>query len=65
MKCPVCGADTEIVNTRSVDVDCIRRRRECVECKYRFSTLEYEEETIKRMEASYEERKRAKARGNR
>lgn len=65
MKCPVCGADTEVVNSRVTDCECVKRRRECVECKYRFTTLEYEEEIIKRMEASYEERKRAKTRGNR
>lgn len=61
MKCPVCGAETEVVNSRSIDVDCVRRRRECVECKYRFSTLEYEEEVIKRMEADLKNEKGRRA----
>lgn len=61
MKCPVCGAETEVVNSRSIDVDCVRRRRECVECKYRFSTLEYEEEVIKRMEANLKNEKGRRA----
>ena len=61
MKCPVCGAETEVVNSRSIDVECVRRRRECVECKYRFSTLEYEEEVIKRMEADLKNEKGRRA----
>ena len=61
MKCPVCGAETEVVNSRSIDVDCVRRSRECVECKYRFSTLEYEEEVIKRMEANLKNEKGRRA----
>lgn len=42
MKCPYCGSsDTEVVETRaSEDVDTIRRRRECLKCKKRFTTYE-------------------------
>lgn len=42
MKCPYCGSgETEVVETRaSEDVDTIRRRRECIGCKKRFTTYE-------------------------
>jgi len=42
MKCPYCGStESEVVETRtSEDVDTIRRRRECSECKKRFTTYE-------------------------
>ncbi|MBI4089530.1 MAG: transcriptional repressor NrdR [Candidatus Levybacteria bacterium] len=42
MKCPYCGNnETEVVETRaSEDVDTIRRRRECLKCKKRFTTYE-------------------------
>ena len=42
MKCPYCGSsETEVVETRaSEDVDTIRRRRECLKCKKRFTTYE-------------------------
>jgi transcriptional repressor NrdR len=42
MKCPFCGSkDIEVVETRdSDDLDTIRRRRECLTCKKRFTTYE-------------------------
>ncbi len=42
MKCPYCGSkDTEVVETRdSEDLETIRRRRECLSCKKRFTTYE-------------------------
>mgnify|MGYP001611474794 FL=1 len=42
MKCPYCGSkDSEVVETRdSGDLDTIRRRRECLKCKKRFTTYE-------------------------
>lgn len=42
MKCPYCGSkDTEVVETRdSEDLETIRRRRSCIECKKRFTTYE-------------------------
>ena len=43
--CPQCGADTYVVDTRPY-LDGIRRRRECKECGYRYSTLEYNIEYI-------------------
>jgi transcriptional repressor NrdR len=42
MKCPFCGcADTKVTDSRSTnDGAIIRRRRECVNCSFRFSTHE-------------------------
>ena len=42
MKCPYCGSkDTEVVETRdSEDLETIRRRRECLSCRKRFTTYE-------------------------
>lgn len=39
MTCPKCGGATFVKDSRP-DEDTIRRRRECAECKYRFSTVE-------------------------
>lgn len=44
MTCPVCGGDTKVIDVRAPDCEHFRRRRECLECKYRFFTVEYEEE---------------------
>lgn len=41
MNCPVCNKQTKVVDTRlSSDGMGIRRRRECLECQYRYSTVE-------------------------
>ena len=42
MHCPVCShPDSRVVDSRlSSDGTSVRRRRECDECQYRFSTLE-------------------------
>ncbi|MFP5518767.1 MAG: transcriptional regulator NrdR [Bdellovibrionia bacterium] len=41
MKCPFCGhADDRVLDTRVQRDGSIRRRRECLECKARFSTVE-------------------------
>ena len=43
MKCPSCSKeDSKVVDSRSIyKGDSIRRRRECNECKYRYTTYEY------------------------
>ncbi|WP_456402539.1 transcriptional regulator NrdR [Persephonella sp.] len=49
MKCPKCGSlNDKVVDTRqSKDGTVIRRRRECLDCSYRFTTYErFEEEKI-------------------
>ncbi|MEA2031141.1 MAG: transcriptional regulator NrdR [candidate division Zixibacteria bacterium] len=45
MKCPKCGYEEDRVvdSRRSQDGSAIRRRRECLKCKYRFTTYEYVE----------------------
>lgn len=45
MHCPFCGADdTKVIDSRLVaDGDQVRRRRECVACKDRFTTYELAE----------------------
>lgn len=41
MKCPFCGhADDRVLDTRVQKDGSIRRRRECLECKVRFATVE-------------------------
>lgn len=43
MKCPVCGGDTKVLDSRTADDgESIRRRRECLEssCLTRFTTYE-------------------------
>ncbi len=49
MKCPKCGSlnDKVIDSRQSKDGTVIRRRRECLDCGYRFTTYErFEEEKI-------------------
>jgi len=43
MKCPKCSkSDSKVIDSRVVKDDtAIRRRRECTECGYRFTTYEY------------------------
>lgn len=47
MKCPYCGyAESKVVDSRPTDEGAtIRRRRECINCKGRFTTYEKIEET--------------------
>ena len=40
VRCPYCGAESQVIETRSVDATTIRRRRECLSCKRRFTTYE-------------------------
>lgn len=42
MRCPRCGSrDDKVIDSRqSRDASSIRRRRECLKCKYRFTTYE-------------------------
>ena len=47
MRCPKCGCEeSKVVDSRpSENNDSIRRRRECIQCGYRFTTYERREET--------------------
>jgi len=42
MRCPFCGAqETRVLDSRLVNEgDQVRRRRECISCKERFTTFE-------------------------
>jgi len=46
MKCPFCGEiDNKVIDSRlGKDADVIRRRRECIVCRRRFTTYEHIEE---------------------
>ena len=47
MKCPSCGAtdSTKVIDSRPVEEsNSVRRRRECLECQFRFTTYEVIEE---------------------
>lgn len=46
MKCPFCGCvEDKVIDSRSSNEDkSVRRRRECLKCKRRFTTYEYIEE---------------------
>jgi transcriptional repressor NrdR len=48
MKCPRCiSTKVRVVDSReSIDGDVVRRRRECDECEYRFTTFERLEEPL-------------------
>lgn len=48
MKCPFCGhIESRVVDSRiSKDAESIRRRRECLKCRKRFTTSERGEETL-------------------
>lgn len=51
MHCPFCGkTDTKVIDSRLVtDGHQVRRRRECVECKERFTTFEIAELVMPRV----------------
>lgn len=40
MQCPYCHHETKVVDTRESNENTIRRRRECLKCKKRFTTYE-------------------------
>lgn len=41
MTCPICGADTKIIDSRK-HIDYVSRKRKCIECGYKFATEEKE-----------------------
>ena len=48
MTCPICGENTEVINSRDYDNGCgVKRRRKCLSCGYRFSTIELDEDIVK------------------
>ena len=50
MYCPFCNAnDTKVIDSRLSEGNQIRRRRECLDCKERFTTYEVAELTLPRV----------------
>ena len=47
MKCPFCGQlEDKVVDSTARESEVIRRRRECLSCKRRFTTYERVEENL-------------------
>jgi transcriptional repressor NrdR len=48
MKCPFCGSlQDQVLDSRPIEHSCVvRRRRQCSECKKRYTTLERPEEVV-------------------
>lgn len=44
MKCPYCGEESKVIESRHTEEHSIRRRRECTVCARRFNTFERIEE---------------------
>lgn len=43
MKCPICGGDTKVINSRlDATENEVRRRRVCLSCGQRITTIEFE-----------------------
>ncbi len=63
MKCPICGfADSKVVDSRPAD-EKIRRRRECIKCRARFTTYENIEKPllmVEKRDGTYETFDRSK-----
>lgn len=57
MTCPKCYRKTKVVDSRP-DEDSIERRRECVHCGYRFSTLEIDRDYYERLVGTYDTQRR-------
>lgn len=58
MNCPKCDSDTKVYDSRG-GAWCIRRKRECLNCKRRFNTIEIKSkdyvELIKNQKSNDEE----------
>ena len=48
MECPLCFCSTKVVDSRP-DEDCVNRRRRCISCGYRFSTVEIDMDAYKKL----------------
>jgi len=52
MKCHECNGETSVINSRN-DPQGKRRRRMCVECGERYSTVEIDEEEYEKLRAYF------------
>jgi len=57
MTCPKCYAKTKVIDSRT-DEDSTERRRECLECGYRFSTIEIDKDLYERTVKQNDKRQR-------
>ena len=49
MICPICGYKTQVLDVKTnTEENEVRRRRKCVQCGYRFWTMEFEVERPKK-----------------
>lgn len=48
MTCPKCNEKTRVIDS-TTDEDSTIRRRECVECGFRFSTIEIDKDLYERL----------------
>ena len=46
-KCPKCGGDSRVYGTRETQSGQIRRNRKCVNCGFKFITLETYEKSVR------------------
>ena len=63
MECPKCYGNTTVLETRQGNG--VKRRRECLECGYRFSTVEVESNLHKIQQRFYESCKKMMNEGER
>lgn len=54
MDCPVCGGSTSVLSSRT-DGETVTRRRECKDCGFRFSTVEFDADLYARTARRREE----------
>ena len=48
LDCPVCFGTTKVIETRPEE-DCVNRRRLCLECGHKFSTVEIDMDVYKKL----------------
>ena len=56
MTCPVCGEKTTVVESVA-DIECVYRKRRCLECGHTFTTTEQESNVINILKSLRYERK--------
>lgn len=60
MKCPMCGSDTTATLDSRSDNDSVVRRKKCLECNYRWTTIEIDREQWCSVLQIKEQRKRGR-----
>ena len=47
--CPKCQSDSKVIDMRTLESGSNRRRRECVQCEWRWSSIEITDEEYNRV----------------